>query len=181
MLIKLAEFLKDPKDPYFLGNAKGREVLSKLQAVVDAHPEIDVFGVSLKGIAATDASFPRESVITLAKQYKGEKGFYLCDFTNEDLRDNWGYAATAKSQAMVVKWKNSYLVVGLELSNGLQDAFDFIMKEGSSTTSAVAEQFKLTPQNANAKLKKLMDMGLLLGRKEAAETGGLEYVFRAIK
>jgi Mn-dependent DtxR family transcriptional regulator len=55
------------------------------------------------------------------------------------------------------------------------------MKKGIVTTSMVADELKIKVPNASVRLKKMLDQGLLLGEKEAAETGGLEYNFLAIK
>src|SRR5665647_3737289 len=76
------------------GNEDGRKVYKKLSDELDKYPGTDIFGISLKGIRATDASFPRESVISLIKSQKGEKGFYLLDFSSKDLMDNWAVSYT---------------------------------------------------------------------------------------
>jgi predicted transcriptional regulator len=55
------------------------------------------------------------------------------------------------------------------------------MKEETITTSKVAKKFDISAPNASAKMKRLHLMGLVLGTKESAETGGLEYVYKAIK
>ena len=44
------------------GNEEGRKAFQKLSNELDKHPGTNIFGISLKGIRATDASFPRESV-----------------------------------------------------------------------------------------------------------------------
>ena len=79
------------KDDHPFGNKQGREVLSLLSDYVDDNPS-DIYEISIEGIEATDASFPRESVISLAKLCKGEKGFYLSGSFTKDLLDNWHYA-----------------------------------------------------------------------------------------
>lgn len=178
MLIHLLKYLKDP---YAYGNNEGREIFSQLQGVIAKHPDEKVFGVSLKGIEVTDASFPRESIISLAKMYKGEKGFYICDFASQDLLDNWSYAAQAKSQPVIIKKSKGYEIIGPPVTDTLRALLDIVMKEGVVTTSLIATELKVSPQNASAKMKKLLDLGLVLASKEAAESGGLEFVFTAIK
>lgn len=168
-------------DSTAFGNDEGREVFQKLSKQLDSHPNKKIFGISLKGITRTDASFPRESVISLAKAKKGEKGFYLMDFASKDLMDNWDYAAKAKDQPMIVLIPNSYEVIGPALYAGAIELLDYIMNEGVVTTSKVAAKFKLSAQNASGKLKKLYSLGLILGTKEVAESGGMEFVYRAIK
>lgn len=170
------------KKEFLSGNDLGQEIFIKLHNVVGSSPGIPVFKISLKGIKATDASFPRESVISLVKLLSGEKGFVISDFVSDDLVDNWDYAAKAKNQSTII-YKNGsgYDVIGPELSEGTKSLLDFVMKEGVVTTAKVAKKFDISAQNSSAKLKKLHTMGLVLGSKETAETGGLEYVYRAIR
>lgn len=180
MTIKLSE-LTGNRD-FLSGNELGKEVFRKLQSVIDSSPGVAIFGISLKGILATDASFPRESVISLIKMFSGEKGFYLRDFASEDLIDNWDYAAKAKNQTVILKRSGrNYDIIGPRLSAGIRDLFDYVMEEGVVTTSKVTKKFDVSAQNASAKMKRLHVMGLVLGSKEIAETGGLEFVYRAIK
>lgn len=168
-------------DSTAFGNDEGRDIYQKLSKELDSFPNKKIFGVSLKGITRTDASFPRESVISLAKAKRGEKGFYLMDFVSKDLLDNWDYAAKAKDQPMIVLKANDYEVIGPRPHSGAAELLDFIMEEGVATTSRVAAKFGLTAQNASGKLKKLHVAGLILGTKEVAESGGMEFVYRAIK
>jgi hypothetical protein len=180
MTIRLSRFAAG--DPIFFGNESGRAVFQKLQKELEAAPEIDVFGISLDGVRATDASFPRESVVSLAKMLRGEKGFYLEGFVNNDLLDNWDYAAKAKDQNIIVKQgEKKYRVIGPELHESMKALLDFVMREGQVTTAKVAKKFDISVQNASARMKRLHQAGLVLGSKESAETGGLEYLFRAIQ
>lgn len=170
------------EQPFLSGNKQGKEVFHKLLGEIESHPGVAVFGISLKGIQATDASFPRESVISLIKMYSGEKAFFLSDFASDDLKDNWDYAAKAKKQAVIVHLDSrKYDVIGPELSDGIKELLNFVMEEGEVTSSAVAKHFEITAQNASAKMKKLFSMGLVTGSKETAKTGGLEFVYHAIK
>lgn len=170
------------KKQFLSGNALGKKVFLELLNAVESHPGTAVIGISLKGIVATDASFPRESVISLVKLQSGERGFFLKDFNSDDLVDNWDYAAKAKNQAVIVQCgSDDYVVIGPQLSESTKELLDFVMKEGEVTTSKVARKFDISAQNASAKMKKLLSLGLVLGSKETAETGGLEYVYQAIR
>ncbi|WP_136796026.1 helix-turn-helix transcriptional regulator [Desulfosediminicola ganghwensis] len=164
-----------------IGNQEGREVYVKLMAELDKYPGENIFGISLAGVRATDASFPRESVVSLIKAKKGEIGFFLQDFVSTDLLDNWNYAAIAKGQPIIVLSQGSYEVIGPALNASAKDLLSYIMEVGTTTTSQVAEKFNISAQNASSKLKKMLLQGIVLGAKEAAESGGIEYVYRAIK
>lgn len=165
--------------PY--GNDQGQAIHAKLKKELNKYPYAKIIGISLKGIKRTDSSFPRESVISLAKEKREEIGFYLKDFANNDMIDNWHYAANAKDQPLIVILGKEFKVIGPELSADTLKIFAFVMSEERVTTSMVAEKFNLSAPNASGKLKKLLKQGLLIGSKETAETGGLEYVFSAIK
>ncbi len=179
MIISLSDITG--KKTFLSGNVEGKKVFHELQRLTDSYPDVAVFGISLKGIQATDASFPRESVISLVKLQCGEKGYFLKDFVSDDLIDNWDYAAKAKNQTVIVQKAKGYDVIGPELNAGTRELLDFVMKEGVVTTSKVAKKFEVSAPNASAKMKKLHSMGLVLGSKETAESGGLEFVYQAIR
>lgn len=149
------------QQPFLSGNSLGKEVFQKLLGEVDKDPEVVLFEISLDGISATDASFPRESVVSLIKMYSGEKAFFLSGFATKDLMDNWDYAAKAKSQAVIVHLNpNEYEVLGPGLSASTKALLEYVMTEGEVTTAAVAQHFKVSAQNASGKMKKLLSMGV---------------------
>ena len=53
-------------------------------------------------------------------------------------------------------------------------------KNKTVTTSRIAIELDVSAQNASAKLKKLLSMGLILGSKQTAESGGMEFIYTAI-
>ena len=177
LVLKLYDLIGDSTA---FGNDEGREVYQKLLSAFDAYPNNNIIGISLSGITRTDASFPRESVISLVKAKKGEKGFYLLDFVSRDLMDNWNYAAIAKDQPVIVFTDNGYELLGNDISPGSRVLLNFVMKNKIVTTSMVAEEFDVSAQNASAKLKKLLSIGLVLATKQTAESGGVEFVYTAI-
>ena len=164
-----------------IGNEEGRDAFASLSRIVDGHPEQDVFEISLEGMDATDASFPRESVVNLAKSLRGEKAFFLTGFKNKDLIDNWSYGAEAKEQPLMILDQGNRIWIGPEIKSATKDLLDFIYQQDSVTTAMIAESFDVSAQNASGKLKKLHNQGFIIGRKEVAESGGLEFIYRAIK
>ena len=71
--------------------------------------------------------------------------------------------------------------IGPEIKSATKDLLDFIYQQDSVTTAMIAESFDVSAQNASGKLKKLHNQGFIIGRKEVAESGGLEFIYRAIK
>tara|TARA_Y100001956_G_scaffold61299_1_gene61108 strand:- start:123 stop:680 length:558 start_codon:yes stop_codon:yes gene_type:complete len=178
MIIKLRDFTKDDH-PF--GNVQGKDVFQKLMTFVDSHTSCNIFGVSLSEIEATDASFPRESVVALARYYRGEKSFYLTDVANQDLIDNWAYAAEAKNQPLVIWSGEQYEVIGPEMTKGTKDVVEFVLENNSATTSSISSAFSISIPNASTRLKKLYNAGYITRIEEAAESGGKEFIYYAIK
>lgn len=171
--------LTGTKNPF--GNQKGKEVLRLLSDFIDQDPAQLVYGLSLEGIEATDASFPRESIAALAKQYREDKGFYLQDFGSRDLIDNWHYAAEAKGQPLVIWDKGKFQFIGPDLSPSNWDIVNYIYENGQATTATISSHLDISVQNASTKLKRLFSEGYILRIEETAETGGKEFIYVAIK
>lgn len=178
MLINLLSFTSTDHP---VGTSEGRQVLGKLSEFVDQNPSCNVFGISLEGVKATDAAFPRESVVALAKQLRGEKGFYLTHLVDRDLIDNWSYAARAKDQPLVIWREESFEIIGPELNKSTRELVQYVLQKGSTLTSEVASDLSLSIQNASTRLKSLVALGYLMRSEEAAETGGIEFKYFAIK
>jgi hypothetical protein len=79
------------------GRAEGRVVYQRLLDFVEAHPGVTVFRVSTEGVRRVDISFASETLVELARRYRGSKGFCLVDVGNPDMVENWGAAAAKKS------------------------------------------------------------------------------------
>lgn len=162
------------------GNDLGREVYGRLLNFVDSHPGRHVFGISLDGVRKTDASFPRESVIELAKRFRGEKGFYLLDFQNPDLKFNWEVAAEKRDQPMFLWDGVRYEILGPKPKEAAAEILTFVVVRGITTASEIAKRLRQPVNNVSNKLKQLVDNGYLLRKEQAADTGGIEYAYYAI-
>lgn len=178
ILINLRDYTLDDH-PF--GNVQGRQTYNKLSEFIDANPSQSIFGISLNEITATDASFPRESVIAIAKQYRGERGFFLEGFKSRDLIDNWNYAAKAKDQPLVIWSVDGFELIGPEVKSSTKILLEYIFKNLSVTTSRVAADLNISVQNASTQLKKLVDLGFIMRSEEIAESGGVEFIYKAIK
>lgn len=176
--IKLIDYTKDDH-PF--GNSQGKDVFRSVSDFIDSKPLTKVFCISLDGIVATDASFPRESIISIVQKYHGERYFYLKDFVDQDLIDNWNYAAKAKKQPMVVWSKRTYILIGSELNQSNLILFNYIMNKQSVTTAKTASDLSISVPNASTKLKKLVSLGYIMRSEEIAETGGIEFIYHSIK
>jgi hypothetical protein len=157
------------------GNAEGREVYQKLLKAVEGHPGKWIFRISLGGMRRTDASFPRESVVELAKRFRGQKGFCLVDVPNQDLMDNWEAAALKRAQPLTVWRDDQPEIIGPAPTRGNQRLLDFILSVHETAAVEAARALGLKLTNVSTKLKQLQDGGYILRRDESAPTGGVEY------
>ena len=159
------------------GNAEGREVFQRLLKKIETDPTKVVYRVSLDGVKRTDASFPRESVIELAKRFRGNKGFCLVDVADPDLLDNWDAAATKREQPMTV-WRNGKPeIIGRKPTAGNEDVLNYVLSNGEATAAAIAKRLKLQLTNASTKLRQLEKDGFVMRREETSPTGGIEYSY----
>lgn len=168
-------------DDHPFGNVQGKECFRKLLDFIESHPQVKIFGISLSGIKATDASFPRESVVALAKQLRGDKGIFLQDLNSRDLIDNWRYAAQAKDQPLVIWNGEDFELIGPPISSSTEALVKYVIKRQSVTASKAASDFNISVANASTRLKRLVNDGYLMRSEETAESGGIEYTYRAIK
>lgn len=163
------------------GIEEGREVYHKFLGRIEAHPQAVMFRISLAGVRRTDVSFPRESVVELARRFRGQKGFSLWDATDENVLDNWDAAATKREQPLFVWNRKGYRLLGPLPSPGLRRLLDFALESESVTTAQVARHFRWSASNASNKLRALAEGGYLLRREETAASGGIEFLHHRIR
>lgn len=180
-MIKLIDYT-DGKDHPF-GNVQGKKTYQELKAYVDRHPEQMVFEISMMGIVATDSSFPRESVISLARHLRGERWFTLSGFNPEDadLIANWHAGALVKEQNLVVlKEGGEVAFIGPPLNESTKELVLLVFKHGQIATATVAKTLGISVQNASTRLKKLVLDGLVMRYEEIAPSGGKEFIYKAL-
>lgn len=178
-LLSLLDFTHGEDHPF--GNILGKDCFRRLSEYIDSHPQYSIYEISLKGIVATDASFPRESVLAVAKFYRQTKSFFITNVQNPDTLDNWDYAAKAKQQP-IVSWDGErYKILGPELTSSTAQMLDYVLSKKEVLAAQVAADLNISVQNASTRLKKLVSEGYILRTEETAESGGIEYIYQAIK
>jgi hypothetical protein len=176
-VLALREFMDRPEG---WGRVQGREVYQRLLESVEDSPGTLVFRVSMKGVQRVDISFASETVVELARRYRGTKGFCLVDLTDPDLIENWDAAAAKKAQPLLVWQNKSARLIGAEPTQGCQEAFRFALERPQARATEFAETKDMSIANASMKFKQLWDQGFLLRRESTADTGGVEYVYHRI-
>ena len=178
VLIRLREFMDEPEG---WGRAAGRDVYRRLLEFVEANPGVTVFRVSMEGVRRVDISFASETLVELARRYRGSKGFCFVDLDNVDMIENWEAAASKKSQPITLWVGDNGRVIGAEPSQGNRDALLFAL---SRPQVRAAEFVEATPNvsiaNASTKFKQLWTQGFLLRREHGSDSGGVEFVYQRI-
>lgn len=165
------------------GRAAGRETHRRLMDFVEANPGVLVFLISNEGVRRIDISFASESVVELARRYRGKKGFCFVGLNDEDQRENWA-AAAQRAEQPIMSWdeRGRSIVLGPEPSSGNADAFQFALsRQEAKAAEYAAARKNMSITNASSKFKQLWEQGFLLRRESAAESGGVEYVYVPIK
>lgn len=165
---------------YGWGRDQGRDVFQRMLKEVEANPGKPVIEVSLKDVERADISFASETVVEIARRYRGNKGFCLTHVANKDLLENLEAAAGKKAQPLMVWEGNNGQVIGVQPSQGNIATFEYLLTKPSVTASEVASALDLQITNASTKLKQLWEQGFVLRRQETAESGGVEFRYFAI-
>ena len=178
MNIRLLELMDSPDG---WGHIQGRQVYEQLRSRVEVNPTELIIRISLKGVERTDIQFPRESVIALAKEYRGKRGFCLNEVEDPDLLENWDAAAERREQPLMV-WDGNRLtrVLGPKLNPGLREMFDYVCSVPVARTSEAVVTLGLKVPNASNKLKQLWQEGYILRQEQSASSGGVEYEYLRI-
>ena len=171
---------KIANDDQPFGHEKGKEVFLSMLDQVTSSPDEDIFCISLEGIKATDSSFPRESAIALAKHFRGERGFFLEGLSSRDLIDNWNYPAEIKQQPLVIWNGDDFKFIGPQVGRANELILNYLYIHGIATASEISTELDMSIQNASTKLKNLYKQGYALRTEETADTGGKEFIYRAI-
>ncbi len=178
MVIKLREFIAGSEG---WGRTQGREVYTRLLEFVEANPGVSVFKVSMKGVRRIDISFASETIVELARRYRGAKGFCLIDLDDIDMIENLDAAAAKKNQPLLI-WAGPHArVIGPEPSRGNRDALAFALSRPQVRAAEFAEATPgMSIANASTKFKQLWEQGFFLRRERVAESGGVEFVYQRI-
>ena len=132
-------------------------------------------------LARPDLGHLRESVVELAKSYRGRRGFCLKDATDLDLLDNWDAAALKREQPLIVWQDDTAHILGPQPGEGVREMLGYVLSVPSTVTSEAAQSLHLKVPNASNKLKQLWQEGYIMRRERIASSGGVEYEYYRIK
>lgn len=176
MVINLIDFL-DEGDIKPFGSIKGRMVFSKLLPLI--RDVVTPIKISIAGIEATDSSFVRESLGSLAKMLMGKKHFVILN-PNDTISSNWVMGVRAKEVTLVTI--NNFIIdyIGAPLSDSNKELLELVRTHGEVETAAVARLLFISVQNASTRLKRLACDGLLRRTEHISLSGGKMFLYKAL-
>lgn len=177
-ILRLRDFMESSEG---WGRDQGREVYQKLIDFVESSPGVMIFRVTLEEVKRLDISFASETLVELARRYRGKKGFCFIDLVNQDMLENWEAAAERKKQPIMMWEGKNGRVLGLQPSQGTLSAFKFAIERAHTRAAEFAAATSdISIANASTKFKQLWEQGFLLRRENTAESGGVEFVYYRI-
>jgi hypothetical protein len=176
-IIEIRNFTEE-SNPY--GTSRGRETYIKLLAHIDKEQKAPIIGFSFSGLSSVDMSFLRESLIYTIKRYSKEKTFFAFNFPSEDMFINLDGAAVSGEQHLTCWVNHQCRFAGPKPTASSKALLDMVVSHRSTTTALVAEELKISVQNASTRLKRLAEEGFLLRVEEAADSGGKEFVYQVV-
>jgi hypothetical protein len=179
--IRVLELREAMDRPEGWGRDQGREVYHRLLRSVEETPGTLVFRISMKDVQRLDISFASETIVELARRYRGTKGFCLVDLTDPDLIENLDAAAARKKQPLLIWDGTSVRLIGCEPPQGCREAYQFALgRPQTRAAEFVQTKQDMSIANASMKFKQLWEQGFLLRQESTADSGGVEYVYRRI-
>ncbi len=180
-IIDIIHFHSFMDKPEAWGRAEGRKIFQALVDFVESHAGVTVFQISMRGVRRMDMSCSSETVVELARRYRGTKGFWLAELTDTDLIENIEVAAEKKKQPLMLWTGGQVRVIGVQASHGTRDALAFVLDRPQTRASEFVENASnISIANASTKFKQLWEQGFIMREGSAADSGGVEFVYRRI-
>jgi len=151
-------------------------LISHLEAMSDQR----VVKISMAGVERMDASFASEAIVEVVGRFRRSKGICLVDLSNSAIRLNIDLAAERIGVPITVWNGTEVVVIGLKPSAGNRIALNYALSMAEVRTSAFAEVAGISIANASTKFKQLWEQGFLMRTEGAADSGGVEFLYRRV-
>ncbi|MBX3565588.1 MAG: hypothetical protein KF730_13545 [Sphingomonas sp.] len=162
------------------GREQAVPVAAQLVSRLESLPDQRAVKISMMGVERMDASFASEAIVEVLNRYRKSKGICLIDLSNSAIRLNIDLAAERIGVPITV-WNGTQVeVIGLKPSAGNREALDYALSRAEVRTAAFAEATGISIANASTKFKQLWEQGFLMRTEGAADSGGVEFLYRRI-
>ena len=136
--------------------------------------------VSMAGVERMDASFASEAIVEVIGRFRKSMGVCLVDLSNSAIRLNIDLAAERIGVPVTVWNGTEVTVIGLKPSAGNREALEYALSWVEVRTAAFADVAGISIANASTKFKQLWEQGFLMRTEGAADSGGVEFLYRRI-
>jgi DNA-binding transcriptional ArsR family regulator len=167
---------------YLATRATGAKLRDDLERVLREGRGATAVEISFSRVQAVTVSFADEFVgRLLTSRAAGDlpEVHIVLSGLNEEVRE--AVAICLERRAAVALHRSGRRLELLGADSVLEETFSAVQRYPAFRASELASQLKITPQNANNRLKRLVDHGVLLRRRDAPEGGGREYIYRLPK
>lgn len=162
------------------GRPNGRATQDRLVSYIESRPGQELFRISMEGVEQIDASFASEAIVELIRRYRGKKGICLVDLIDPEVQFNISLAAERASVPLAVWNEGAVEIIGGQPSQGNREALEFALARSQARAAELAETKDYSIANASTKFKQLWEQGFLMRNESAADSGGVEFVYRRI-
>ena len=162
------------------GRPQGRVVQERIVSFIEDRPGQQVFKLSMEGVKQIDASFSSEAIVAVLRRYRGSKGICLIDVTDREILFDLDLAAARVDVPVPVWIDGSIEIIGGQPSQGNREALQFALERPLARAAEFAEKFGFSIANASTKFKQLWEQGFLMRSESAADSGGVEFLYRRI-
>jgi len=136
--------------------------------------------VSMAGVERMDASFASEAIVEVIGRFRKSMGVCLVDLSNSAIRLNIDLAAERIGVPVTVWNGTEVAVIGMKSSAGNREALEYALSSAEVRTAAFADVAGISIANASTKFKQLWEQGFLMRTEGAADSGGVEFLYRRI-
>lgn len=162
------------------GRDQGRATAEKLVSFLSTIPERRLVKLSMEGVERIDASFASEAIAEVIARFRKKVGIYLAELADGGIKLNIDLAAERIDVPVLVSNDGAIEVIGMKPSSGNRQALEYAWTKGEVRAAEFADIAGISIANASTKYKQLWEQGFLMRIDSAADSGGVEFLYRRI-
>jgi hypothetical protein len=162
---------------------KGRQIRSRLAAVLETLGTGDVLVVDAAGVEAFDFSFASElfgkTILTLGAEYPGR--FVIAENLTECTNENLDKALESMNLTMIERSQGKLKLLG-KVHPADHETFAEIVDAGEAVSAgALSRKLEVNLTAMNERLSKLTNLGVVRREKGSSATGREQYIYRVLR
>jgi len=162
---------------------KGRQIRSRLAAVLETLGTGDVLVVDAAGVEAFDFSFASElfgkTLLTVGAEYPGR--FVIAENLTECTNENLDKALEILNLTMIERSQGKLKLLG-KVHPADQETFAEIVGAGEAVSAgALSRKLEVNLTAMNERLSKLTNLGVVRREKGSSATGREQYIYRVLR